>query len=240
VQAFPDRGGLRAGYSKLSTVEARGEGNLPTDEMAPSERRRLGRLGGLLTMIASAAAAPASAFLDPAPQPQEYLINVAGILAGATLMIVPWARLPERALYLIPIGATAYVFLGVSLYSDDFAFYQVLIAVYTAYVVRERTTFMWLMVFFTAATLAPLLYADESFDDLMHHILVTLPVMIISAAVVRYLRDALARRELQYRRFAVEAVTLAERIRGEPTPLGEMTGENVEERLAELASKTRV
>jgi hypothetical protein len=111
--------------------------------------------------------------------------------------------------------------------------------VYTAYVVRERTTFLWLMVFFTAAALAPLLYVDESFDDLMHHILVTLPVMIISAAAVRYLRDALARRELQYRRFAVEAVTLAERIRGEPTPLGEMTDENVEERLAELASKTR-
>jgi hypothetical protein len=240
MQAVRGQAGFAATYSKLSTVEARRDGNPTVDEMAPSERRRLGRLGGLLMMIASAAAAPASAFLDPAPQPPEYLINVAGILAGAALTIVPWARLPERALYLIPLGATVYVVLGVSLYSDDFAFYQVLIAVYTAYVVRERTTFLWLMAFFTAATLAPLLYVDESFDDLMHHILVTLPVMIISAAVVRYLRDALARRELQYRRFAVEAVTLAERIRGEPTPLGEMTGENVEERLAELASKTRV
>ena len=63
--------------------------------------------------------------------------------------------------------------------------------------------------------------------------------MIISAAVVRYLRDALAQRELQYRRFAVEAVTLAERIRGAPAPSQAATSENVEERLAELASKTR-
>ena len=154
-------------------------------------------------------------------------------------MIVPWERLPERVLYSIPILATGYVVLGASLYSDDFAFYQVLIAVYTAYVVRDRSDFLLLMLFFTAATIAPLLYAEESFDESAHHILVTLPVMLISAAVVRYLRDALAERERQYRRFAVEAVTLAERIRGGPVSRAEPTAEDVEARLAELASKSR-
>jgi len=220
-------------------VEARGAHNPTGDEMAPSERTRLGRLGGLLVLIGSAAAVPAAAFLDPAPGVSDYLISVAGVAAGAALMFVPWARLPERTLYLIPLAATCHVVLGVSLYSDDFAFYQVLIAVYTAYIVRDRGTFAWMMVFFTAATLAPLLYVDESFDDLAHHILVTLPVMIISASVVRYLRDALAQREHQYRRFAVEAVTLAERIRGGPMPYQEATANNVEERLAELASEAR-
>jgi hypothetical protein len=240
VHALNGEAGFDATYSKVGTVEARGAPNATGDEIAPSERTRLGRLGGLLVLIGSAAAAPASAFLDPAPGASEFLISVAGVATGATLMVVPWARLPERALYLIPIGATCYVVLGVSLYSDDFAFYQVLIAVYTAYIVRDRGTFVWLMVFFTAATLAPLLYVDESFDDLAHHILVTLPVMIISASVVRYLRDALTQRERQYRRFAVEAVTLAERIRGGPTPHNEATAENVEARLAELASETRL
>ncbi len=208
------------------------------DEMTPTERKRLGRLGGLLAVFGSLAAMPASAFLDPAPAPSEYLIALAGMAVGAALTLVPWDRLPERSLYAIPILATAYVALGVSLYSDDFAFYQVLIAVYTAYVVRDRAEFLVLMAFFTAAALAPLAYADESFDELAHHILVTLPVMLISAAVVRYLRDALAKRELQYRRFAVEAVTLAERIRGGPAPAQKATAEDVEARLAELASRT--
>ncbi len=121
--------------------------------------------------------------------------------------------------------------MGVSLYSDDFAFYQVLIAVYTAYVVRDSKDFLWLMAFMAATTIAPLFYVDESFDDLAHHILVTLSVMIFSAAVVRYLRNTLAQRELQYRRFAVEAVTLAERIRGAPAPTGG-DDRNVEARLA--------
>ena len=207
--------------------------------MAPPERKRLGMLGGVLLIVGSLTAVPAAMFLEPAPEPLEYLISLAGVALGLLLAVMPWERLPERALYSVSIVATGYVMIGTGFYSDDFAFYQVLIAVYTAYVVRDRSEFLFLMAFFTAATVAPLLYVDESFNAQAHHILVTLPVMIISATVVRYLRDALARRELQYRRFAVEAVTLAERIRGGPAPAQAMTSENVEARLAELASETR-
>lgn len=204
--------------------------------MAPPERRRLGRLGGLLMIIGCAAAAPAAAVLEPEPDAVEYLIPISGVVIGVLLMFIPWERLPERALYSVSIVATGFVMVGTGFYSDDFAFYQVLIAVFTAYAVRDRNDFLWLMALFTASVVAPVFYSDESFNEQAHHILVTLPVMIISAAVVRYLRDALARRELQYRRFAVEAVNLAERIRGGPPPTQEITMENVEERLAELAS----
>ena len=205
---------------------------------APEERRRLGSLGGALLIIGALAAAPAAVFLEPAPAPAEYLIILAGVLAGVGLMAIPWERLPERALYSVSVGATAYVMIGTLFYSDDFAFYQVLIAVFSAYVVRERRDFLVLMAFFTLATLAPLLSVNDTFNEQAHHILVTLPVMLISAAVVRYLRNAIAHRERQYRRFAVEAVTLAERIRGAPTLAEATTHENVEERLAELASRT--
>jgi hypothetical protein len=208
------------------------------EEMAPSERTRLGKLGGALFIIGSLAAVPAAAFLEPAPEPPEYLIPAAGVLLGLGLLAVPWGKLPERALCLVSMTATVYVVIGTSIFSDDFAFYLVLIAVYTAYAVRARSDFLWLMAFFTVAAVAPLAYADQSFDELAHHILVTLPVMLVSATVVRYLRDALAERELQYRRFAVEAVTLAERIRGGPPPRHKTTAENVEKRLADLVSET--
>ena len=59
--------------------------------------------------------------------------------------------------------------MGVSLYSDDFAFYQVLIAVYAAYVVRDPKDFLWLMAFMAATTIAPLFYVDQSFYDSAPH-----------------------------------------------------------------------
>lgn len=219
-------------------MEALADLTKTAEEMAPEERRRLGSLGGALLVIGAVAAAPAAAFIEPPPAPGEYLLILAGVAAGAALMAVPWERVPERALYCVSIVATGYVMIGSGFYSDDFAFYQVLIAVYTAYVVRNRRDFLALMAFFTLATLAPLLYLDESLNAQAHHVLVTLPVMLISAAVVRYLRSALAHRERQYRRFAVEAVTLAERIRGAPMAAEAPSHENVDERLAELASRT--
>ena len=146
-------------------MEVRGDLSQTVDEMAPSERKRLGRLGGILVVIGSLAAAPAAAFLEPAPGPAEYLITVGSVVAGVIIMFVPWERLPERALIVVPILATGYVVLGVTVYSDDFAFYQVLIGVYTAYVVSDRRDFLALMVFFTVATVSPLLLADEGFNE---------------------------------------------------------------------------
>ena len=95
------------------------------------------------------------------------------------------------------------------------------------------------MALFTLATLAPLLFVDESFTEQAHHILVILPVLFISAAVVRYLRDALAQREHEYRRFALEAVGLAERIRGGGPAAEHDDPEDVDRKLEELATRTR-
>ena len=63
---------------------------------------------------------------------------------------------------------------------------------------------------------------DEDVKQQAHHILVTLPVMVISAAIVRYLRDTLERRERQYRGSPTRRSSLAERIRG---PNGSHKGE---------------
>jgi hypothetical protein len=205
-------------------------------EIPPVDRKRFGRLGGFLVIVGSLAAAPAAAFLDPAPAPVEYLIALAGVLAGIGIILIPWERFNERALYAIPVVATLYVGMSVIVYSDDFAFYMVLIAVYTAYVVRDRQDFFLLMGLFSVGVVAPTAIADQSFDEFAHQVLVTLPVMIVSAAVVRYLRDALEARERQYRRFAFEAVSLAERIRGGQVPAKAPTPDDVEERLAELAT----
>lgn len=202
--------------------------------MDATERRRLGRTGGALLIVGSLAALPAAFVLEPAPETVEHLVALSGVLVGIGIWLIPWERASARALYLIPLIGTAEVMVGTAVFSDDFAFYQVLIGVYTAYVVRDRTHFLAFMTFFTLATASPLLYLDDNTNDLLHHILVTLPVLLISAAVVRYLRVVLELRERQYRHFALEAVNLAERIRGGP-PVRFDSAEDVERKLAELA-----
>ena len=190
-------------------------------------------------IVGSLAAVPAALFLEPAPEPVEFLVAVAGVAIGAILLVVRWEGLPDRALYVVPVIATAYVMMGATVVSDDYGFYQVLIGVYTAYAVKPRRDFLALMALFTLATLAPLLFVDEAFSEQAHHILVILPVLFISAAVVRYLRGALTKREREYRRFAIEAVGLAERIRGHGPAADSDEHEDVDRRLEELAARTR-
>ncbi|HYH62693.1 MAG TPA: hypothetical protein VD766_12570 [Solirubrobacterales bacterium] len=209
------------------------------DRLNAADRKRFGQLGGALMIIGSLAAVPAALFLEPAPEPVDYLGALAGVVLGAILLILPWEELPDRALYAVPVIATAYVTIGAVLFSDDFGFYQVLIGVYTAYAVKPRVAFLALMALFTLATLAPLLFVDETFSEQAHHILVILPVLFISAAVVRYLRGALTKREREYRHFALEAVGLAERIRGGGPTAGSDEHEDVDRRLEEIASRTR-
>ena len=207
--------------------------------MTAVERTRLGQLGGALMIIGALAAVPAALFLEPPPEPVEFLAALAGVALGAVLLVVRWETLPDRALYAVPVVATGYVTMGAIVFSDDFGFYQVLIGVYTAYAVKPRADFLALMALFTVATLAPLLFVDETFSEQAHHILVILPVLFISAGVVRYLRAALDKRELEYRRFALEAVGLAERIRGGGPVVEHEERADVDRELEELATRTR-
>jgi len=64
-------------------VEALDDPQEAADELSPQERRRLGRLGGVLMIIGSLAVVPAAAFLDDPPDAIEHLVALAGVLAGA-------------------------------------------------------------------------------------------------------------------------------------------------------------
>jgi hypothetical protein len=107
---------------------------------------------------------------------------------------------------------------------------------YAAYVIRDRTVLIAYMAFFAAALLAPLVYSNDDPSDQVHHILLVVPVFAIAVFIVRYLRDTLELREREYRHFAFEAVSLAERIRGRPD--GGLEGD-LEERLGRLAEGER-
>ena len=92
------------------------------------------------------------------------------------------------------VGA-AEIAAGVAIFSDDYAFVYVLVAMYAAYVIRDRRWLLAYMAFFTAMLCLPLVYDGDDLSEQVHHILVTFPVFLIAALIVAYLRDTLEQRE---------------------------------------------
>jgi hypothetical protein len=200
------------------------------------EPARLGKFAGALLIGGALAAFPAALVLEPAPDPADYLPIVAALLTGIVTFLVPWRRLWSGWIHVVLVLATLEVAVGAAVLSDDFAFYYVVIGMYVAFVIRDPRTFAAYMVLFAAALLSPLVYADEDLEEEVHHILVTAPVFVIAVAIVRYLHATLERRQDDYRRFAFEAVSLAERIRGRPE---EGEEGDLEERLDRLVRRER-
>jgi hypothetical protein len=203
-------------------------------DISGRELARLGRFAGVLMIVGALVSIPAGLVLDPAPEAAEHLIGVGLALVGVIALLAPWERMSPNWIHVGLIVVTAEIAAGVAVISDDYAFFFVLVSMYAAYVIRDRTVLVAYMLFFTLAIVAPIIYANDDLSNEAHHILVTLPVFLIAAAIVRYLRDTLEVRERQYRGFAVEAVSLAERIRGGHPADGD--DEDLEARLGRLAA----
>jgi hypothetical protein len=203
-------------------------------DLDPAEVRRLGRFAGILMIVGALVSVPAGLVLDPAPKAYEYLVALGSAVLGVVALRAPWEQLSSNWLHAAIVIGTIEVAAGVAVFSDDYAFLYVLVAMYAAYVIRDRATLLAYMAFFTLALVAPLLYTEGDLKEQTQHILVTLPVFMIAAAIVLYLRDTLEEREREYRGFAFEAVTLAERIRGHSN--GESEDGDLEVRLDRLAA----
>lgn len=201
-----------------------------------SELQRVARFGGLLMVLASLLSFPAGIVLEPPPQAHEHLIGAGSALLGLAFMFAPWERLSANWLHLFLVVGAAEIAAGVAVFSDDYAFFYVLLGMYAAYVIRDRRWLVAYMALFTLILCLPLLYAQDDLKAQAHHILVTFPVFLIAAMIVTYLRDTLEQRERQYRGFAFEAVELAERIRGTGDGDGEADDELIR-RLDRLAAK---
>jgi len=184
--------------------------------LAADELRRLGQFAGALLIVGALAAFPAGLVLEPAPDTADHLVGLSVLITGLAAFFAPWERLSPGWLHVVLLVAVVEIAVGTAILSDDFAFYYVVVGMYAAFVIRDPAIFATYVLIFLLALAAPLFYADDDLSEQVHHILVTAPVFIIAVVIVRYLRDTLERRQHDYRRFAFEAVSLAERIRGRP------------------------
>jgi hypothetical protein len=200
--------------------------------IAGDELRRLGRFAGVLLVAGALVSFPAGVVLEPAPEAPAHLIGLATLLTGVAAFFAPWERMSAKWIHVGLIVSTVEIAAAVAAFSDDFAFFYVIVGMYAAYVIRDRSVLAAYMLFFAVALLAPLVYSDGDLNDQVPQILIVIPVFAFAVFIVRYLRDTLELREREYRLFAFEAVSLAERIRGRPD--GGLEGD-LEERLGRLA-----
>ena len=215
-------------------MKVRGQSEGAFGAIEGSELRRLGRFAGALMIVGALVSVPAGLVLEPMPEATNHLIGLATLLTGLAAWFAPWEEMSPNWLHAAMVVATVEIAAGVVVFSDDYAFFYVLVAMYAAFVVRDRNVLVAYMSLLAVALFAPLSYDDEDLKEQAHHILVTLPVLAIAAFLVRYLRDTLEDREDQYRGFAYEAVSLAERIRGHPERSD--ADEDLEARLGRLAA----
>jgi hypothetical protein len=215
------------------------EGGLgPTRADQGDDVVRLVRFAGVLLLTGSLFSIPGGLVLEPQPALYKYVLALTGALFATAFLLTPAPRITREWIYAALAVGTILIGIGVAIFSDDYAFFYVITAIYAALALPDRRELTVYMAVLTVALLAPLVY-DDAFKVQVHHILVTLPVLFISVFSVRYLRETLLARERMYRGFAREAIELALRIRrssagGEP---GGDAGMRELQRLQELAAR---
>jgi len=168
-------------------------------------RRTAGRLGGALFCAAAAVSLPSALTLDPRPQAWVFALITLALAAGLVCLRLPWERLPDGALHLLPLSGTVMVtvgILGIEGRDTIYTWLYVMTVIVVAYSFRSRAMIAAYLVLVCAASAAPLLDPAASTDDTLRSLLVSLPSLAIAAAAVTYLRERLEARRSAYEELA--------------------------------------
>ena len=168
------------------------EASLETDEQ---RRRENGRIAGMLFAVGSVASVPANQLFENPPAPSYApLVSALGFLTGVICFFVPWHRLPAAWFHVVPVVATLEVALSVASAGDHgsvYSWYYVFIAVFAAYTFRSRLAIALHVAFACLAFAAPIAYDDAGASDALVRTVVSVPVLLVGAGVVMFLRGGL-------------------------------------------------
>jgi diguanylate cyclase (GGDEF)-like protein len=160
-----------------------------------AHRLLCGRLAGLLFLVGSLATIPVHQMWDPAVGDHVYAITLLGIVSGLFAVLLPWDRLGERWLQLVPPVAAlevAVTMWGVGVHAEAFTWFLVFIAVWSAYAFDDRRTILLhLCVVVGVAWYPTLLATDAERANTIGETLIAVPIMLVAACVVAYLRERL-------------------------------------------------
>ena len=160
-----------------------------------AHRLLCGRLAGLLFLVGSLATLPVHRMWRPEVEPRVYAITALGVVSGAICMLIPWGRLAERWLRLIPpiasleVGITMW---GVGRHGQAYVWFLVFVAVWSAYAFSDRRAIGMHLATIVAVAWYPTVLADDAVRaNVIGETLIAVPIILVAAGVVAYLRERL-------------------------------------------------
>ena len=174
--------------------------------------RRFGRTIGALFVLGSLSAVPGAIRVNA--DPLIYPLIGCGVIVGlGCLFLVPWERYSRRAFYVTGILGIVEPALAVAFGGLELSFYYAFVVVTGAYVFTTRSELATLLAGVSAALLLPIVYSDQP-SRAIDYAAFAIPSLVMAAVMVRYLREQLERHHEATRAFAVEALSIAERLTG--------------------------
>jgi diguanylate cyclase (GGDEF)-like protein len=169
-----------------------------------------GRLAGLLFSVGSLASIPVNQLFDPAVGTRTSWITALGIVSGLICLAIRWDRLSPLWLHAIPLVASIEVGItmwGVGQHAPAYQWFLVLIVVYWAFAFEHRWEVSLHLGFVIAVALYPIALVPEAVRaNVIGQTVVAIPILMVAAGVVVYLRE----------RLAATAAALADEARRDP------------------------
>ena len=162
------------------------------------------RLAGLLFVAGSVTTIPGTFLLDDPIEPWKYAFTAFGVLTGLVCLAIPWQRVDERWLAVVPVVATIEVAGAVALTHFVFTYLFFFVAIYVALVFPTPRQMAPFLVLICIALMAPLAYDDAPIRETLLWPLVVAPAIILTALVVAKLTSGLEASRDAYRRLSSE------------------------------------
>lgn len=156
------------------------------------------RLAAILFIGGGLGAAPADALHEPAFGPEIYLLPLLALVSGVFCWLIS-TRVSRPWLHVLALVATAEIALTVGYAGSVFAIYYIFVAIFVAYVFRDRRAIAAHVLVASAAVFAPVFYDPDAARDHLIQGVVLVPSLILTAGAVAFLRERLAASELRYR-----------------------------------------
>ena len=147
------------------------------------------RLAGLLFIAGTLSTIPGTFLLDDF-EPWMYSLTAIGIVIGLACLAVPWSRVDERWLAVVPMVAIAEIALIVGITHYVFTYLYFFVALYVSLVFPEPRRMAPYLVLLTVALVAPVAYEDEPVEEGLLWAFAAGPGIVLTAVVVGRLTAA--------------------------------------------------
>ena len=178
-------------------------GALPSSYRAVSLRGAW-RLAGLLFITGALSTVPGTFLLDEQFEPWVYSVTAVAVLIGVACLVLPWWRMSERWLAILPAVAIVLIAVDIAVTHLVFTYLYFFVALFVALVYPQPRRMAPYLVMIIAGLLAPLLYMDEPDREVLLWALAAGPGVILTALVVGRLTAGLEASREAYRQLSTE------------------------------------